>query len=245
MSASSSSSHHHKHEPPPSSISGSRGYDYILKLIIVGDMDTGKSCVLHQFIQGTFRAGPPKHTIGVEFGSRVVALNGKTIKLQIWDTAGQERFRSVTHSYYRGAVGALVVYDVTKKSSFDSIPTWISDVRQLAGHDVSIIVCGNKCDLESERAVQLLQGSRYAQENDAMFLETSALNGNNVSEAFFRCARRILNRIDEGELDGTSPQFHGGPAPIASRSSLAGGAGKKNGVGADAPDASSAGSCAC
>ena len=118
----------------------------------------------------------------------------------------------MTHSYYRGAVGALILYDVTKKSTFDSLPAWLSDVRSLAGHDVSIIVCGNKADLESERAVQLLQGSRFAQENGAMFLETSALNGSNVAEAFFRCARTILTKIDDGEFDGSSPQFHGGPA---------------------------------
>jgi Ras-related protein Rab-4B len=195
-----------------SSLANARGYDYTLKLIIVGDMDTGKSCVLHQFIQGTFRSGPSKHTIGVEFGSRVVALSGKTIKLQIWDTAGQERFRSVTHSYYRGAVGALILYDVTKRSTFDSLAGWISDVRSLAGHDVTLIICGNKADLDAERQVQLLQGSRFAQEHDAMFLETSAQSGANVAEAFFRCARTILAKVDSGELDGTLPQFHGGPA---------------------------------
>jgi len=223
-------------------ISASRGYDYILKLIIVGDMDTGKSCLLHQFIQGSFRAGPPKHTIGVEFGSRVVAVSGKTIKLQIWDTAGQERFRSVTHSYYRGAVGALILYDVTKKSTFDSLPGWLSDVRSLAGHDVSIMICGNKADMDAERVVQLLQGSRFAQEHDAMFLETSALNGSNVAEAFFRCARTILSKIEEGEFDGTSPQFHGGPTSAA-RSTSPTKAALKSGV--DAASSSSSSFCAC
>ena len=176
-------------------------YDYVFKCIIIGDTGTGKSCCLHRFVEGKFKSGPPKHTIGVEFGSRVITLGGKRIKMQIWDTAGQERFRSVTRSYYRGAFGALVVYDVTKKTTFEHVENWLSDARTLAHDDVCCILCGNKCDLEEPREVPLLEGTRLAQENQAMFLETSALTGENIDEVFYKCARSILTKIENGDLD--------------------------------------------
>ncbi|XP_013365101.1 PREDICTED: ras-related protein Rab-4B isoform X2 [Chinchilla lanigera] len=141
------------------------------------------------------------HTIGVEFGSRVVTVGGKTVKLQIWDTAGQERFRSVTRSYYRGAAGALLVYDITSRETYNSLAAWLTDARTLASPNIVVILCGNKKDLDPEREVTFLEASRFAQENELMFLETSALTGENVEEAFLKCARTILNKIDSGELD--------------------------------------------
>ena len=184
------------------SANGGGPYDYVFKCIIIGDTGTGKSCCLHRFVEGKFKHGPPKHTIGVEFGSRVITLGDKRIKMQIWDTAGQERFRSVTRSYYRGAFGALVVYDVTKRATFEHVETWLEDARTLAHENVCCILCGNKCDLEdAPREVELLEGTRTAQENDAMFLETSALTGENVDEVFLKCARSILTKIEDGTLD--------------------------------------------
>ncbi|XP_004710563.1 ras-related protein Rab-4B [Echinops telfairi] len=161
---------------------------------------TGKSCLLHQFIENKFKQDS-NHTIGVEFGSRVVNVGGKTVKLQIWDTAGQERFRSVTRSYYRGAAGALLVYDITSRETYNSLAAWLTDARTLASPNIVVILCGNKKDLEPEREVTFLEASRFAQENELMFLETSALTGENVEEAFLKCARTILNKIDSGELD--------------------------------------------
>ncbi|MGH0114909.1 UNVERIFIED_CONTAM: hypothetical protein FKN15_065833 [Acipenser sinensis] len=175
--------------------------DYFLfKFLVIGSAGTGKSCLLHQFIENKFKQDS-NHTIGVEFGSKVVNVGGKTVKLQIWDTAGQERFRSVTRSYYRGAAGALLVYDITSRETYNALTNWLTDARTLASPNIVIILCGNKKDLDADREVTFLEASRFAQENELMFLETSALTGENVEEAFLKCARNILNKIESGELD--------------------------------------------
>eukprot|EP00927_Polykrikos_kofoidii_P024038 TRINITY_DN2193_c0_g2_i1.p1 TRINITY_DN2193_c0_g2~~TRINITY_DN2193_c0_g2_i1.p1 ORF type:complete len:216 (-),score=37.88 TRINITY_DN2193_c0_g2_i1:171-818(-) len=175
-------------------------YDYLFKFIIIGDAGAGKSCLLHQFIENKFKKGS-SHTIGVEFGSKIITAGGRTIKLQIWDTAGQERYRSVTRSYYRGAAGALIVYDITNRDSYNHLINWLSDARTLARADISIIAVGNKCDLKDKRSVQFLEASRCAQENDILFLETSALTGEGVEEVFIKVARMILNKIEDGLID--------------------------------------------
>jgi len=141
------------------------------------------------------------HTIGVEFGSKIVPVGGKTVKLQIWDTAGQERFRSVTRSYYRGAAGALLVYDIASRESFNCLANWLTDARTLASPAIVILMVGNKTDLEEEREVTFLEASRFAQENGLMFLETSAKTGHAVEEAFLKCSKNILAKIETGELD--------------------------------------------
>merc|ERR1719229_6844 len=150
------------------------------------------SCLLHQFIENKFKKGS-SHTIGVEFGSKIIHVGGRNIKLQIWDTAGQERYRSVTRSYYRGAAGALIVYDITNRDSYNHLINWLADARTLARADISIITVGNKVDLKEKRAVTFLESSRCAQENDILFLETSALTGEGVrrrtTSSFWRRAR--------------------------------------------------------
>ena len=156
-------------------------YDYLFKFLVIGSAGIGKSCLLHQFIEGTFKEDS-SHTIGVEFGSKIVPVGGRTVKLQIWDTAGQERFRSVTRSYYRGAAGALLVYDITSRESFNCLTNWLTDARTLASPQIVILMVGNKKDLEDEREVTFLEASRFAQENGLMFLETSAKTGNSVEE---------------------------------------------------------------
>ncbi|ESN93845.1 hypothetical protein HELRODRAFT_186059 [Helobdella robusta] len=175
-------------------------YDYLFKFLVIGSAGTGKSCLLHQFIENKFRQDS-SHTIGVEFGSKVVSVGGKFVKLQIWDTAGQERFRSVTRSYYRGAAGALLVYDISSRETFNSLVNWLSDARTLASPNIVIILVGNKKDLEAEREVTFLEASRFAQENDLMFLETSAMTSENVEETFLKCARSLLTKIETGEMD--------------------------------------------
>ncbi|KJE92015.1 small GTP-binding protein Rab4 [Capsaspora owczarzaki ATCC 30864] len=178
----------------------SEGYDYLFKFLVIGNAGVGKSCVLHSFLEGKFKQ-ESSHTIGVEFGSKIAKLGGKTVKLQIWDTAGQERFRSVTRSYYRGAAGALLVYDITNRESYNALANWLTDARTLASPDIVIILVGNKKDLEDDREVTFLEASRFAQENDILFLETSALTGENVDEVFMKCGRNILSKIESGELD--------------------------------------------
>lgn len=175
-------------------------YNYLFKFLIIGNAGVGKSCLLHQFIENKFKSDTT-HTIGVEFGSKVIRVGGKSVKLQIWDTAGQERFRSVTRSYYRGAAGALLVYDIASRDSYNSLIQWLNDARTLASPHIVVILVGNKKDQEADREVSLLEASRFAQENEMMFMETSAMSGENVEETFLRCARNILSKIESGELD--------------------------------------------
>lgn len=178
----------------------SESYDFLFKFLVIGNANTGKSCILHQFIENKFKADST-HTIGVEFGSKVINCGGKSVKLQVWDTAGQERFRSVTRSYYRGAAGALLVYDISNRESFNALTNWLTDARTLASPDIVIVLVGNKKDLEADREVTFLEASRFAQENELMFLETSARTGENVEEVFLKCARTILSKIETGQLD--------------------------------------------
>jgi len=175
-------------------------YNYLFKFIIIGDAATGKSCLLHRFIDNKFMRDST-HTIGVEFGSKIINIQGNNIKLQIWDTAGQERFRSVTRSYYRGAAGALLVYDITSRDSYNHLSTWLEDARTLASAGIVIILVGNKKDLEDEREVSFMEASRFAQENNLMFLETSALTGDSVEEVFLKCARSIFSKVEAKAVD--------------------------------------------
>jgi Ras-related protein Rab-4B len=177
-------------------------YDYLFKFIVIGDTAVGKSCLLHRFIDNKFKK-ESTHTIGVEFGSKIIEVGGRNVKLQIWDTAGQERFRSVTRSYYRGAAGAILVYDITSRETYNHVTSWLSDARSLANKDIAIILVGNKADLPN-REVTFLEASRFAQENDLMFLETSALSGEGVENVFFQDARSILSKIQSGVLDPES-----------------------------------------
>ncbi|CAK8694845.1 ras-related protein Rab-4B-like [Clavelina lepadiformis] len=178
----------------------SETYDFLFKFLVIGSAGVGKSCILHQLLENKFKE-ESTHTIGVEFGSKIVNVGGKCVKLQIWDTAGQERFRSVTRSYYRGAAGALLVYDTTCRETFNSLTNWLTDAKTLASPNIVIILCGNKKDLESEREVTFLEASRFAQENEVMFLETSALTGENIEDAFNKCAKTILTKIEAGDID--------------------------------------------
>ncbi|XP_073416325.1 ras-related protein Rab-4A isoform X4 [Dendrobates tinctorius] len=137
---------------------------FLFKFLVIGNAGTGKSCLLHQFIEKKFKEDS-NHTIGVEFGSKIINVGGKYVKLQIWDTAGQERFRSVTRSYYRGAAGALLVYDITSRETYNALTNWLTDARMLASQNIVIILCGNKKDLDADREVTFLEASRFAQEN--------------------------------------------------------------------------------
>jgi len=178
----------------------SETYEYLFKFLIIGSASTGKTCILHQFLENKFKTDTT-HTIGAEFGSKVININQKNVKLQIWDTAGQERFRSVTRSYYRGASGALLVYDIANRESYNAVTNWLADARSLASPNIIIILCGNKKDLDEQRQVTFLEANRFAQENDLMFLETSAATGESVTESFLKCARVILSKIDSGSID--------------------------------------------
>jgi len=179
-------------------------YDFLLKLIIIGEAGTGKSCLLHHFIQNTFKEHS-QHTIGVEFSSRTINVGEKKIKLQLWDTAGQERFRSVTRSYYRGAAGALLVYDITSRESFVNLSRWLTDARALGSPHLVTVLVGNKSDREEEREVDWAEASRWAAEHDVHYIEASSLTGDNVESPFALAARSVLLAIESGALDPEKP----------------------------------------
>lgn len=168
-------------------------YQQLMKLIIIGDGGTGKSSLLHRFVEDSF-SDDQTATIGVEFGSKIIELGGRRIKLQIWDTAGQERYRSVTRSYYRGAAGCLIVYDIVKRSTYESVPQWLNDVRQLAGSDVVVMLIGNKSDIagNEQRVVTHNEAALFAQENNLLFFETSAASGEFVCDAFLKVAKTAM-----------------------------------------------------
>ncbi|VDM03579.1 unnamed protein product [Schistocephalus solidus] len=170
-------------------------YDYLLKFLIIGNAGTGKTCILRRFLDDVFKEDT-LHTIGVEFGTKIIQIGGKSLKLQIWDTAGQERFQCVTRSYYRGAAGALVVYDISSRSSFERVSDWITSARELAKPELAIILIGNKADLPADvREVTELEAREFAEENGVhAFMETSAKLGDNVQEAFYEGARTALER---------------------------------------------------
>ena len=142
-------------------------------------------------------------TIGVEFGAKTIQINGKTIKIQIWDTAGQEAFQAITRTYYKGAIGALLVYDITRRDTFTHVTKWLDDVRTNSSKNVTVILIGNKKDLEDKRQVSYEEGEAFAKENGLMFLETSAKTAYNVVESFNLSAQCILNNIDRTGVDPT------------------------------------------
>ncbi|KAH7822905.1 Rab2d [Monocercomonoides exilis] len=165
----------------------------VLKYIVVGDMSVGKSCLLLQFLENRFN---PAHdmTIGVEFGTRTVEVNGDVVKVHIWDTAGQESFRSITKSYYRGAIGALLVYDISRRVTFDHLIRWMDDLQKYCTNDLVIALVGNKSDLEI-REVPREEGEHFAQDHDMLFYETSAKTAEGVEEAFLGLAHHIMESV--------------------------------------------------
>ncbi|KAG6430807.1 hypothetical protein SASPL_108880 [Salvia splendens] len=187
-------------------------YDYLFKLLLIGDSGVGKSCLLLRFAIKANR-GLVKHsafaldgpddsylesyisTIGVDFKIRTVEQDGKTIKLQIWDTAGQERFRTITSSYYRGAHGIIVVYDVTDQESFNNVKQWLNEIDRYASDSVNKLLVGNKCDLTSQKVVSTETAQAFADEIGIPFMETSAKNATNVEQAFMAMSASIKNRM--------------------------------------------------
>ncbi|XP_023346277.1 ras-related protein Rab-1A isoform X2 [Eurytemora carolleeae] len=167
-------------------------YDYLFKLLLIGDSGVGKSCLLRRFADDTYTESYIS-TTGVEFKIRTRELDGKTIKLQIWDTAGQER--TITSSYYHGAHGIIVVYDVTDQKSFNNVKQWLQEIDRYASEDVNKMLVGNKCDLTNKKVVDYSSAKEYADQLGIPFLETSAKNATNVEQAFMTMAAEIKNRV--------------------------------------------------
>ena len=168
-------------------------YDLLYKIIIVGDTCVGKSNILSRYIKNVFREDS-KSTVGVELGNKLLKVKGTNTKLQIWDTAGQERYRSITSSYYKGSHGCFIVYDITNEQSFENVEKWFEQVQKEGSKDVSIILVGNKCDLENERKVPKEKGEEKAKLLNIPFFETSALSNINIGDIFNVIAENIFDR---------------------------------------------------
>ncbi|RXN22887.1 ras-related Rab-19-like protein [Labeo rohita] len=168
--------------------------DFLFKIILIGDSNVGKTCVIHSFKSGLF-SDSQHNTIGVDFTVRTIDIDGKRVKMQVWDTAGQERFRTITQSYYRSAHGAMIAYDLTRRPTFESLPHWIQGVEQYGAANVVFVLIGNKCDLEAQRQVLFEDACTLAERTGALAaLETSAKQHRNIEEAFELMARELIVR---------------------------------------------------
>ncbi|XP_076886073.1 ras-related protein RABA5e-like [Bidens hawaiensis] len=177
--------------------------EYLFKIVVIGDSAVGKSNLLSRFARDEFDAHS-KATIGVEFQTQVVDIDGKEVKAQVWDTAGQERFRAVTSAYYRGAVGALIVYDISRRTTFDGIKRWLGELNTHCDTTMATMLVGNKSDLENIREVSVEEGKSLAEEEGLFFIETSALDSTNVTTAFESVIRAIYDNVRRNVLNSDS-----------------------------------------
>jgi small GTP-binding protein len=174
-------------------------YEMMFKVVLVGDSFVGKTNIMSKYLKDEFHEDS-KETVGVEFGSKQFTIEGHSIKAQIWDTAGQERYKAITSAYYKGAKGAFVVYDITRKTSFESIDRWVNDLTAAADKKITIVVIGNKCDLEDQRQITKEQGEEKSAKLEVAFLETSALSGENLDKAFELMMNEIYKKCHEEML---------------------------------------------
>jgi len=175
-------------------------FNYLLKYIIIGDPSVGKSNILLKYAHNKF-TNEYQATIGVEFGAKNLTLDGKIFRIQIWDTAGQENFRSITRAYYKNSVCAIVTYDITNRNSFENVQDWIDEVKSQTPKEILLVLVGNKIDLENERVVSFDEGKKLSKNNDMLFFETSAKNGNGINDVFLNSCREIYQNIEKGFYD--------------------------------------------
>jgi len=188
-------------------------YDFLFKLVLIGDSGVGKSCLLLRFADDNFTSSYIS-TIGVDFRFRTVYVDGKTVKLQIWDTAGQERFRTITSAYYRGADGIILVYDVTNKESFDHVEEWLAEVDRYANESTLKLLVGNKADLVEQKEISEETAQQFADSLGIPFIEASSKTATNVDAAFLTVTRALVaaqstNATGTGAA-GTTPDKPGG-----------------------------------
>ncbi|KAL6964474.1 Ras-related protein RABA2a [Sarracenia purpurea var. burkii] len=177
-------------------------YDYLFKVVLIGDSGVGKSNLLSRFTRNEFCL-ESKSTIGVEFATRTLQVEGRIVKAQIWDTAGQERYRAITSAYYRGALGALLVYDVTKPTTFENVSRWLKELRDHADSNIVITLIGNKTDLQHLRAVATEDAQGFAEKEGLSFIETSALEATNVEKAFQTILSEIYRIISKKSISSS------------------------------------------
>ena len=185
-------------------------YEMMVKVILIGDSGVGKTNIMSKFLKNQFME-ESKATIGVEFGSKLFNHEGHKIKAQIWDTAGQEKYKAITGAYYKGSKGALVVYDITQKKTFENIEKWVNDLKAAGDPKITIILIGNKNDLDDKRQVSKDQGEEKARSFGCAFLETSAYSGDNIDKAFNLMVKEIYERFsnDSTGEDELAPGSNG------------------------------------
>ena len=191
-------------------MSDAEEYEMMIKVILIGDSGVGKTNIMSKFLKNQFME-ESKATIGVEFGSKLFNHEGHKIKAQIWDTAGQEKYKAITGAYYKGSKGALVVYDITQKKTFENIEKWINDLKAAGDPKITIILIGNKNDLDDKRQVSKDQGEEKARSFGCAFLETSAYSGDNIDKAFNLMVKEIYEKFsnDSTGEDELAPGSNG------------------------------------
>ena len=173
-------------------------YDLIYKIILIGDSGVGKTNILTRYVNDEFSFST-QSTVGVEFSGKIIKKDGKTIKLQIWDTAGEERYKSITSAYYKGSKGALVVYDISKRTTFENVNKWIDELKLKGNEDIIIMLVGNKSDLEDKREVQIEEVENKSKLYKIAFCETSAMNGKNIEQAFDSLINEIMKSVEKAK----------------------------------------------
>jgi len=176
-------------------------HDFLYKVVVIGDSGVGKSNLIDRYTKDTFRE-ETKTTIGVEFGHKTIRVDDKIIKAQIWDTAGQERFKALTRGYYRGGLGALLVYSILNKQSFENCETWLEELVTHVDPGILVMLVGNKSDMESLREVTTEEAKEFAHKNKLSFIEASAKESTNVAEAFERLIQEIYKQVNSTPQDG-------------------------------------------
>ena len=185
-------------------------YEMMFKVVLVGDSFVGKTNIMSRYLKNEFHEDS-KATVGVEFGSKQFTIDGHSVKAQIWDTAGQERYKAITSAYYKGAKGAFIVYDITRKNSFESVERWVNDVISVADKKITIVLIGNKSDLEDQRQVTKEEAQDKANKLEIAFMETSAFSGDNLDKAFEMMMNEVYKKCHEEMLaDGDLDIIQGG-----------------------------------
>ena len=175
-------------------------FHFLLKYIIIGDSAVGKSNILTRYVYEKFNE-EFQSTLGVEFAAKNAIINNKIFRIQIWDTAGQESFRSITRAYYKNSVCAFIVYDITSRTSFESVKSWLDDIQKQCPQTTFLVLVGNKIDLENERQILYEEGASFAEKNNMLFVETSAKTGQNIENLFLKSVEVINDRIEDGYYD--------------------------------------------
>ncbi len=176
--------------------------EFIYKILLLGDSSVGKTCFLMRYIDNTFQ-DIHMSTIGLDYKLKNVQLeNGKMVKIQLWDTAGQDRFRSITKNYYKGAHGIILIYDITENKTFENVKNWMNQIKEEVSDKVTIVLVGNKIDVEEHRKVKTEQGESMAKDFGIMFFECSAKTGENINGIFNSLVRKVVDNFAKSAESG-------------------------------------------